>query len=211
LSINRTENEEIGVVRKLLHAVAAAALALTLVPAQAQMFSDGFTFLKAVKDRDGEKVTGLISTPGGVIINYRDSVSGDGALHILTRDRDRVWLSFLLSKGARPDLQNKQGATPLAIAAQIGWVDGADILLRGGAKVDFPNSRGETPLILAVHSRDMLMVRLLLSRGADPKRADSIAGYSALDYARQDGRSSAIAKMLEEAKPVASTVQGPGL
>jgi len=201
------------VAHKLLHTLAAAGfLALALAPAQAQMFSDGYTFLKAVKDRDGDKVTSLVSTPGGVLINSRDSVSGEGALHIVTRERDRVWLAFLLSKGARPDLLDKHGATPLSIAAQIGWVDGADLLLKMGAKVDYPNGRGETPLILAVHNRDILMVRLLLGRGADPKRADSVAGYSALDYARQDGRSSALAKALEETAPAAAPAkQGPGL
>jgi len=177
---------------------AAAALAAATVPAQAQNFSDAYEFIKAVKDRNGDKATSLISQPGSIVINTRERGTLNGALHILARERDITWLAFLLGKGAKPDIQNREGNTPLAIAAQIGWVDGADRLLRSGASVDLSNNRGETPLILAVHNRDIAMVRLLLGKGADPNRADSVAGYSALDYAKQDRRSDAILKLLEE-------------
>jgi ankyrin repeat protein len=197
------------VATKYLHRlVAAIILAMLAVPAQAQMFSDGFTFLKAVKDRDGDKVTSMIATPGSVLINTRESGSGNGALHILTRERDSVWLGFFLGKGAKPDLQNNQGNTPLALAAQIGWTEGAERLLGALAAVDLANNRGETPLIMAVHNRDAAMVRLLLGAGANPERTDSVAGYSALDYARQDGRSSTILKLIE-AKPAPKPVAGP--
>jgi ankyrin repeat protein len=183
------------------------------VPAGAQMnFSNSYTFIKAVKDRDGDKVTSLLSTPSNFVINTKESGSGNGALHFVTRDRDFTWLSFLLGKGAKADLQNDQGDTPLILASQIGWVEGADMLLRRGAGVDLANSQGETPLILAVRNRDLPMVRLLLAKGANPKHTDSVAGYSALDYARQDARAATILKLLEEpaAKP-AREVAGPTL
>jgi ankyrin repeat protein len=77
-------------------------------------------------------------------------------------------------------------------------MEGAESLLGRSASVDLANSRGETPLIIAVHNRDIAMVRLLLGKGANPKRTDSIAGYSALDYAKQDSRSAAILKLLED-------------
>lgn len=183
--------------------VAAAALALVTAPALAQNFSDGFSFLEAVKKRDGAKATDLLSEPGSIVVNTRDRSSGDGALHIVVRERDYTWLAFLLGKHARPDLQNAQGNTPLGLAAQLGWVEGAQLLLQAGASVDLGNSGGETPLIFAVHKRDVAVVRLLLAAGANPNRTDSVAGYSALDYARRDTRSQSIAKLLEEgpAKP----------
>ncbi|MDB5699162.1 MAG: ankyrin repeat protein [Alphaproteobacteria bacterium] len=191
---------------------AAIALSLATTSAtQAQMFSDGFSFLKAVKERDGEKATSLVSTPGSVVINTKDRSTGNGALHMLARERDLTWLSFLLGKGAKPDLQNNQGDTPLAVATQVGWVDGAEQLIRMGASVDLPNGRGETPLILAVHNRDVPMVRLLLNSGANPTRSDSVAGYSALDYARQDGRSSAVLKLIEAKQAAKATIAGPKL
>ena len=179
---------------RYLAAVAALALA---IPAGAQGYSDSFNFLKAVRERDGTKATELVSQPGTAVINLRDQGSGEAALHIVTKGRDYTWLSFLLGKGARPDIQNNSGETPLAIAAQLGWTDGAELLLGRGANVDLPNSRGETPLIMAVHNRDVPMVRLLLSHGANPKKVDHVAGYSALDYAKQDNRAQPIVKILE--------------
>jgi ankyrin repeat protein len=178
-------------------------------PAVAQSYSDAYTFLKAVKDRDGPKVQGLISTPGSIVINTRDQSNGDSALHYLVRDRDIVWLNFLLGRGARPDIQNKQGETPLTLAAQLGWTDGADLLLSRRASVDLANGRGETPLILAVHKRDLPMVRILLAKGANPKRTDSAAGYSAIDYAKQDVRAAPILRLLEQAATPPRAVAGP--
>jgi len=191
----------------------AAALAVAGVsgPAYAQQFSDSYTFLKAVKERDGAKVETLIATPGSVVINTRGRGDGEGALHIVTRRRDLTWLNYLTTKGADADIQNEEGNTPLAIAAQLGWLEGAEMLLRRGASVDHTNNRGETPLILAVQLRNLPMVRLLLGKGADPKHSDSVAGYSAIDYAKRDRRADAILKLLEApAKPDKEMV-GPTL
>ena len=138
---------------------AAIAFSLVASPAAAQRVSDGYAFLKAVKDRDGAAATNLVATPGSVIINSTERDTGDGALHIIVRERDLTWLGFLLGKDARVDLQNDQGDTPLALAAQIGWVEGAQVLLGTRASVDLANNRGETPLILAVHRRDLPIPR----------------------------------------------------
>ena len=177
----------------------AAMLAIAAAPAIAQ-FSESFNFLKAVRERDGAKVTQIVSNPGSTAINARDSGSGEGALHMLARSRDMSWLGFLLARGARPDLQDNQGNTALMVAAQIGWVEGAEALLARRANVNLPNNRGETPLILAVQRRDVAMVRLLMGRGADPNRTDSLAGFSALDYARRDSRSAQIVRLLEASR-----------
>ena len=181
--------------RMYLHALAAAAALLT-VPAFGQNFSESYTFLKGVRERDAATVQAMASRPNNAVLNARDS-SGEGALHILVRGRDLTWLSFLLARGARPDLQTNDGTTPLILAAQFGWREGADQLLARGANPNLGNSRGETPLIFAVQRRDLAMVRLLISRRADPNQTDNVAGYSALDYARQDRRAAAILRELE--------------
>jgi ankyrin repeat protein len=174
----------------------AAVLALVAVPALGQ-YSEGFSFLKAVRERDSAKVTQIVSNSSSTAINARSPDGGEGALHILTRGRDIGWLGYLLARGARPDLQDNQGNTALLVAAQIGWTEGADALLSRRANVNLPNNRGETPLIVAVQRRDLAMVRLLMSRGADPNRTDSVAGYSALDYARRDTRAGPILRLLQ--------------
>ena len=190
-------------------AIAAAIFLSLAVPIAAQGYSDSFTFMKAVRERDGAKVQTLLAAPGSTVINTRGRGDGEAALHILVRDRDLTWLNYLLARGARPDIQNNHGDTPLILAAQLGWVDGVQLLLARRASVDLPNGRGETALILAVQKRDLAMVRALLDKGANPKRTDSVAGYSALDYARQDSRAAAILKLLEAPKTPAKPVFGP--
>src|SRR5688572_32807165 len=97
--------------RRMNSLALAAVLALLAVPAFAQSFSESFNFLKAVRDRDGETVQGIVSRPNAAVINAREQSSGEGALHILTRGRDLNWLAFLLARGALPDLQSNDGTT----------------------------------------------------------------------------------------------------
>ena len=187
--------------RFVLPAAIAAAIA---APLAAQSFSESYTFLKAVRSGDGAVVERVVNNPSSGAINAREEGTGEGALHILVRQRNLTWVAYLLSRGARADLAMNDGTTPLALAAQLGWVEGATQLLARGARVDVANQRGETPLILAVQARHisiserLAMVNLLLGQGADPNRQDSFAGYSALDYARQDSRAPEVLRALEE-------------
>ena len=186
----------------------AAVLAVVAVPAFAQ-FSDGYNFLKAVRERDATVVTEMSANPASNAINAPDASTGERPLHILVRGRDLNWLVYMLSRGARPDIQDNEGNTPLIAAARIGWTEGAEQLLARGASVDQPNGRGETPLIVAVQRRDLALVRLLLGQGADPNRTDSVAGYSALDYARRDGRAAPILRLLEAPRERPQQAYGP--
>lgn len=184
--------------------------ALVAAPAAAQ-FSDGFKFLKAVRDRDGAEVTKAVDQPGSTIINQRGD-DGEGAIHIVARRRDATWLAFLIGKGAKPELRNANGDTALSIASQIGFVEGAALLVKAGG-VNSANNRGETPLILAVQARDPAIVRLLLAAGANAAQTDRVAGLSARDYAARDRRSAQILKLIDETKPATEkrAIAGPRL
>lgn len=190
--------------------VFAAALALA-APVSAQ-FSDGYNFLKAVREKDVLKAKGLIDKPGSTIINARDGDSGETALMIAIKRRDTPWMGFLLQNGADPNLRDREGNSPLVVAAMNAFPDGVRVLIASKATVDAPNSRGETPLIKAVHMKDAASVQLLLAAGADPDRTDNLAGMSARDYSARDVRQGPIAKLLAEAprKSVKSEM-GPSL
>lgn len=179
-------------------------------PVVAQRYSEGFNFLKAVRERDGATAEQILSNPSSTAVNVRDPGTGESALHILVRGRDASWLNYMLGHGARPDSASNDGTTPLVLAAQIGWYEGAQSLLGRGANPNLGNSRGETPLIFAVQRRDMPMVRLLLSRRADPNQTDNVSGNSPIDYARQDNRAALILRLLEQAvAPRAPVTSGP--
>lgn len=202
-------------VSKLIGIMTALFVACALPASAPAQFSDSYNFLKAVKDKDGNKVTELLQGAGAsTMINTKDYDNGDGALHIVAKRRDDLWLRFLLGKGANPNIRDKEGNSPLLIASRIAFPEGVAALIAGKADVNLANARGETPLIISVQLRDVVSIRLLLAAGADPNKTDHIAGMSARDYAARDTRSAAILKLIDEAakatKPAAK-VAGPGL
>lgn len=190
----------------------AAIIATTPTLAVAQ-FSESYYFLKAARDRDGAKATEILGKPGSVIVDTRDRSTGETALHIVTRGRDLSWMNFLLSRGANVDLRDKGGESPLLAAAQIGFVEGAQALVKYRANVNLANSGGETPLHRAVQRRDAAMVRFLMQSGANPSRADTLAGLSPRDYAARDPRAAAILKIIDDTKSPkpAAAILGPKL
>lgn len=172
---------KLGPVGRIASAIVPA-LALGLaVPAAAQFQSEGYQFLEAVKDRDGEKATDMLNKPGTQVVNSRDLTSGDTGLHMVVARGDGLWVRFLLQRGADPNIRNKRGLTPLQLATALGFADGVDALIKGGANVNIADQTGETPLIAAVHARNTALVRMLLDKGADPDRNDN-SGRSARDY-----------------------------
>ncbi|RVU04768.1 ankyrin repeat domain-containing protein [Novosphingobium umbonatum] len=180
-------------------------------PAAAQ-FSKSYEFLENVRKKEGQKVTDTLSEPGSQMVNTRDITTGDTALHIVTARRDAIWISFLLAKGADPNIRNVKGETPLVVAASYGFGEGIELLIAGGARVDEPNSTGETPLISAVHRRDIAMMRVLLKAGANPERADS-SGRSARDYAKLDRSGNLLQEIDANAKKTGGAARsyGPSL
>jgi len=180
--------------------VFAAAALLPAIPAAAQYLNKGVEFVEAVRKSDGNKVLDLLQDKPIGLIDSRGA-DGDTALIVAVARRDTEWTGFLLNNGADPNLPGKGGDTPLIAASRAGYLEGVGWLIGLHAKVDAINKAGETALILAVQQRQPRIVSVLLKAGADPDKADHIAGYSARDYAARDPRSRDIAKLIEEKKP----------
>lgn len=203
----------IKVSRMILGAVLPV-LVMTLAssPALAQSgFSEGYKFLDAVKKKDGAAVEAALLDPSSQIINSRDVTSGETALHIVTVRRDLTWLNYLIAHGAKVNAADDRGRTPLELAVNLGWREGAEFLLQQKASPDVSNDAGETPLIFAVHRKDLQLTKALLEAGANPDRADN-SGRSARDYAMLEGKNSAIAAALDQYKAKggkAAAVYGP--
>ena len=183
--------------------LASAAVLMSASGIAQSLIDSGEAFVRAVRDKDGDKVTKFLEEGGSTIVNAR-SVNGETGLIVAVGRRDNTWTQFLLGNGADPNLEHRSsGDTPLIVAARIGFVPGAEWLLSKKARIDETNRMGETPLILAVQGRHTPLVKLLLARGADPDKTDNAAGYSARDYAKRDARNREILKLIEAKKPSA--------
>ena len=176
--------------RAALAAVLFGGLAALAAPAAAQLFSDGFKFLEAVDKKDRRTVIELVNR-NKTIVDSRDISKGHTALHIAVQRRDLAWIDYLLGLNANANVADKEGSTPLTMAAQMGFTEAVSLLSERGARVDVPNSAGETPLMFAVHRRDLGLLRVLLRAGADPDRKDN-SGRSARDYAALEGPSNVV-------------------
>jgi hypothetical protein len=181
--------------------------------ASAQMMSDSYKFLEAVRKAESDTVTRYVETPGTTLINTRDRTTGETALLITVSRRDLTYMRYLLGHGARTDIAGNDGRTPLMLAVEKRFPEGVVELLSNNANVNQSNSRGETALMRAVQMQDVATVRLLIANGADPKKRDSMTGMSSRDYAERDARIPGMLEALDAAKPTApaKAVQGPSL
>ena len=185
------------------------AVAIAAAPATAQLTgSDGEAFIAAMKEGEGGKAFDLVEKPGSTVVNYRGD-DGNAGLHIAMRHRDGNWVGFLLSRDANPDIQDKNGDTPLILAARLGYPEGAARMLMHGAQVDKTNKLGETALIAAVEQRQATIAKMLLENGADPDKADHASGLSAREYAKRDSRSTEILRLIETVKSRKKAAVGP--
>lgn len=178
-------------------------------PAAAQVAkSDGESFVEAMREGNGSKAVALVEKPGSTVVNYRGG-DGNAGLHIAMRGRNGNWIGFLLSRGADPNIADKNGDTPLILAARLGYSEGAARMLMGRALVDKANRLGETALIVAVQQRQPAIARMLLEAGANPDKTDHASGYSARDYAKRDNRSQELLRLIETVKARQARTVGP--
>ena len=151
-----------------------------------------------------------------------EAVDADGfaPLHYAAKNRDGVALvRSLLDHGAKPNVRLRQkkptvaasgvvlqGATPLALAAEINNLDAVAALVDGGADPLIPTGQNTTPLMLAAgagtdlarprspeeRAKALQTVKFLVERGADVNAAGDF-GWTAIHAAAYQGLNDVIA------------------
>jgi ankyrin repeat protein len=178
------------------------ALAMACAPAAAMSQAGGYEadqFVAAIRKGDAATALKLLEERPN-LVNARD-LNGNTALMVAMENRDIEWVGHLLRQGANTNQTSKSGETPLILASKLGMQDVVTWLLGLGARVDETNRSGETALIVAVRERQVPIVKLLLNAGANPDHTDSVAGYSARDYAKRDNRTPELLRLIEAKKP----------
>ncbi|MDN5247985.1 MAG: ankyrin repeat domain-containing protein [Wolbachia endosymbiont of Tyrophagus putrescentiae] len=95
-------------------------------------------------------------------------------LHLAAGSGSTSVVKLLIEKGAKVNLQNKNGRTPLHLAAGSGGTSVVKLLIEKEAKVNLQDKNGRTPLHLAARSGNTSVVELLIEKraGVNPQDQD---------------------------------------
>ncbi|MCW3051269.1 MAG: Ankyrin, partial [Chthonomonadales bacterium] len=113
---------------------------------------------------------------------------------------ERAAVILLLAKqGAKLEVRNKAGSTPMELALQADSLEALRALQQAGAR--WPTSQGPKSLLAAAQEDDLDGVRKLLAKGVNPNAADKF-GYTPLMLAALRGELEIVrALLLHGAKP----------
>lgn len=164
--------------------------------AQENSMSEGYVFLKAVKDQDYFKVKTYMQK--GANVNVRDYDDGATATYIAAQLRDPVLMTFLLDKDAKTDIPVRStGETPLMVAVRLKAHKIISMLIEKKADLNIGDRNGETALHKATRLNDREAVKLLLEGGADWSITEN-TGRTPLDFANENRRLRQVAQLLQD-------------
>ncbi|XP_059627944.1 protein VAPYRIN-like [Cornus florida] len=117
-------------------------------------------------------------------------------------DRTEELLSLIReSEAGSLDCRDKEGRTPLHLAASKGHERCARVLIGAGVDVDAKSKDGRTALYRAAANGNRRMVEMLIEMGADPTLTSIDRSRTALDVARDKGHKE-IAEILKQGEAV---------
>ena len=123
-------------------------------------------------------------------------VDGATALHWAVRMDDSETADLLIRAGASPAAANREGATPLMLAALNGSAPMIEKLVKAGADVNAKFTRYEdTALMMAARTGKADAVRILLDSGAKVDSTETWGGTTPLMWAASEGHA-AVARLL---------------
>ncbi len=121
----------------------------------------------------------------GADINQKHPKSMETPLHFaVAYSKNHDFIRFLLKSGAKTDLLESHGYSPLFFAIHVKDPIAAEILLQNGAKTDIQGKKnGLSPLHFAVADGQIEIVKLLISHGANINLKAINGGLSPLHLA----------------------------
>ncbi len=165
-------------------------LVLCSVPA---VLAAGSEVADAAKRGDHAAVRNLLAQKADVNARQPD---GATALHWAAWRDDVELAALLLRSGAKPDVANLTGATPLRLSSENGNAAIIELLLKAGVDANVPLSKyNDTALMLAARTGKAEAVKVLLDHGADVNAHENWGGTTALMWAASEKHPAIVAML----------------
>ena len=130
-------------------------------------------------------------------------VDGTTALHWAVRYDDLDTADLLIRSGARVSTANREGVTPLQLAAMNGSASMIDKLLKAGADANAAlTPSGDTALMMAARTGTPEAITVLLEAGANVNAKESWGGTTALMWAASEQHAAAVKLLLDQGADV---------
>jgi ankyrin repeat protein len=158
-------------------AIGLLSLAMALSPAAVAQE----TLVDLIRAGQREAVLAAITSPDIDV----DAKEPDDSTALLwaTFKVDHELVRALLKAGAKANVINRYGASPLGEAVKLGDVELVRMLLEAGAHPDSPNQDNQTALMLASAVGSLPIAKLLIDRGAQVNAVEDFRGQTALMWA----------------------------
>ncbi|NXO02033.1 ANKE1 protein, partial [Rhinopomastus cyanomelas] len=128
-----------------------------------------YKLLQCTHQKDKKQIEKLIENGLPNLLNLTEPVQGYSALHLASIKNDTDMCSFLLERGAHPDVQDKMGRTPAMMAADLGHELVLELLVKAKADMTIVDSEGKGILFYCIlpTGRHYRCMQIALDCGAD--------------------------------------------
>jgi ankyrin repeat protein len=153
----------------------------------------------------------LIGLKPDVKNDDREKVDADGttALHWAVRANDLPAVRRLLRDGAAINVANRNGVTPLLLAAINADAVMVETLLQAGADPNASLSAGQTILMAAARTGSPAVVKTLLAHGAQLNAREQVLGETPLIWAAVENHADVIKVLVEHGADVNGRSNAP--
>ncbi|CAN9507800.1 unnamed protein product [Ophioblennius macclurei] len=134
-----------------------------------------YRLLQCVREADKEQIEKMVKLGVDDLINLTEPEDGTGPLHMAVSVNNHELVSFLLSHGAQPNIQDKRGRTPVMLAAQLGNDTIVDLLIQNQADLLLQDTDGKSVLFYCIYptKRHFRCLKAALNCRADPNNVSA--------------------------------------
>uniref|UniRef100_UPI003AAB4BB1 ankyrin repeat and EF-hand domain containing 1a n=1 Tax=Centroberyx gerrardi TaxID=166262 RepID=UPI003AAB4BB1 len=110
-----------------------------------------YRLLQYVHDGDTVQIEKMVKLGVENLINLTEPQDGTGVLHLAAAANNQDLVSFLLSQGAQPNIQDKRGRTPVMLAAELGHDEMVALLAQNHANLRLLDAEGKGVLFYCIY------------------------------------------------------------